>query len=332
MNIMKGCHGEITKRSNGAILKTVKINANLFTRIFLYFRSLFCEYFPSKKANYVKSYRVEHAFYNNNMDNEIGILLPKIYSSSVDNYNLEYKLQMQDLSIFLKEGSYRNLYSITRIIRELAKFHIHFWNVKLDYEIWHQGTYWLGSKRKSDKDKFYKKFQLAKKNLPLLINLKECDFEIIEKYIHDNENNIKKYYDKSETLIHGDLKLENLFLCDKGVYLIDFQWCGLGCCATDLMYLIFTSLSYEFLNVKKIKVLLKEYCKHQEKVTFEGIYQDFKIAAIDLFKYLICCKWYNITLKTLQKNDDNKKDGYHVRKKEQIESIFKVLIEFANTA
>jgi len=324
----RGCHGEIT-RLNGNILKTVKINCNTFDRIILYLKSLFCEYLPSKKANYIKSYRVEHSFYNNNSNKNIGILLPKIKNSQVNNFNLEYKLEMEDLSIYYSKDNYRNVDSMSKIIKEIAKFHIHFWNSKINYELWQLGGYWTGKKRQYDKDKFYMKFPIAKVNLLSFTNLQASDFEILQNYVHKNENSIAEYYNKKQTLIHGDLKLENLFLCEKGMFLIDYQWVGLGSCATDLMYLLFTSLSFEYLNIENIKILLNEYCRVQTKITFDELYNDFKIASIDFFKYLICCKWYNTTLENLQINDANKKDGFHVRKVQQIEMIFKVLLYFA---
>lgn len=316
----KGCHGTIQKIEGNLVLKTIKLDLNFFQKIFLYFRSLFCEKYPLKEANYIKSYRIEQNFYSNNSKSELGIFLPKIKSLNV-NYKLEYSILMEDLSLFISNN--RDMDLFISIIKDIAKFHMKFWNRKINYEVWKNGGYWTGNKRENDKNKFYKKYEIAIKNLINITNLKYEDFNAIK----INIEKIKEYYEDFETLIHGDLKIENLFLSKNGLYLIDWQWVGYGKCATDIMYLLFTSLPSNLLNKENLEILLKEYCSINKNVNFDKIYKDFKIASLDFFIYLICCKWYNITIEAINKNEFEKNDGLHIRNVNQIESIIKLISE-----
>ena len=294
---------------------------------------MICEKFPSKIPNYIKSYRIEQEFYKNN-NGYIGIEIPHVFLIYKNHLKLKYILTMEDLTFisdhFLSKD--RNLYNISIVVSKIAKFHEHFWNKKLNYEIWKNGGYWTGNKRNEDKKKFQENFNLFKIHFLNLLNITNDNYNVILSHIQKSESNINEYYLSNETLIHGDLKFENLFICtNKNVYVIDWQWFGYGNCATEIMYLLFTSLSAEFLNIENIILILLHYCENNKCIKFNKLYHDFKIASFDFFIYLICCKWYNITLEILNQNDLNKKDGLHIRKIDQIQKIFSIILEFCNS-
>lgn len=324
-----GTHGQIsrgyTEENKSYIQKRIKFNLGFFKCIKLAIKSYLCEYFPSKFPNYIKSYRVEQNFYKNNQMIE-GIRIPKIYDIKTSNIDLEYTIIMQDIPSFKR---YRNTETIKKIIRSMNILYHQFEGQIPKYELWSTAGYWTGKKRREDKLNFEKKFDSSLIFFRTVFDFNEKEYDEIKKYVVNNRNKVFDYYNRNTTLIHGDLKIENLFVNDDEIYVIDWQWFGYGNPITDIMYLILTSLSSQFLTLENIQGIIRFYEQLNPYMLYDQLYEDFKIASTDFFEYLICCKWNEITMQELILNDEQKKDGLHVRKLEQIKNIFNLILYFS---
>lgn len=320
--IHAGNHGDVYKfneAENGIILnkvsKTVRIKNTNFLYEFLYtIQSFFPSYFQSKKSNYIYSYFIEYEFYKNQTE-FIGVYLPKIYLSDKNLFMRRYQYIFEDVSsdILLTNQT------IIKIIHSLANFHNNFFNKFVNYKVWNEGGYWTNNKRMINDNFFIKKYFSFKNNL-IHLNIK-FEEENVLSFILSKKEQINEYYKKRTTLIHGDFKLDNMFIKNDSIVLFDWQWVGYGNPATDIMYFIITSLSYDMINDYYIKYIINEYCLKFKHINFETLYIDFKIALFDFFKHLICFKWFDISEDTLKNNKINKKDGIHLQSKKQIKRI-----------
>ena len=326
-----GTHAKIYrlyKKNNTYIEKKIYINLGFFNNIKIKLHSYICEYFPSKLANYVKSYRVEQNFYKNYKP-EMSITIPKIYK--IENNNLEFTIIMQDIKSYKKK--YRNIETIKFIIYNMNKFYEYNKNSIPNYEIWNLAGYWNGNKKNSDKIYFKERYNMTIDYFKKYFPFSDYDYNNLYEWVIEMKPNILEYYKNNNYLIHGDLKLENLFKTEEDKLIVfDFQWFGYGSVETDISYLLLTSLSDQFLDINNIIGILNYYIdiNKNKKYNLQKIYANFKLAACDFFEYLISCKWYNMTIDKLEENDNNKKDGLHVRKLNQIEKIFNIMIHFSN--
>ena len=315
-----GTHGVISRIffDNGTMIqKCINFNINILEALKITIESYFVEYYPSKIPNYIKSYRIEQKFYENN-DFIKGVFLPKIYEIERSKLSKSFKIVMEDIPMYKKN---RNLDTIKTILKSMILFYIEYENKKIHHEIWSNGGHWTGNKKSNEKLDLEKKFHLTCANFEIYgYN------EVLDKII-ENRKNTQKYYSKNKTLIHGDLKFENMFIDDQKVYLIDWQWVGYGNPITDIVYLIFTSLSSQYITIGNIKNLLIFYKNLNSNLIIEDIINDFKISFLDFLEYLICCKWSNLSVEQLEINDMNKKDGLHIRKLDQILSIFNIALK-----
>mmetsp|Transcript_115684 Transcript_115684/g.327117 ORF Transcript_115684/g.327117 Transcript_115684/m.327117 type:complete len:458 (-) Transcript_115684:112-1485(-) len=121
------------------------------------------------------------------------------------------------------------------------------------------------------------------------------------------------------TLVHGDLKTANIFFRRLGssaanaVQFIDWQWTGPGLAATDIIYLMLTSMdSYvlasaeegdeelQRLEEAEITAILKTYheafleaavtcgAEGLQLPSFDDLQQDFRLATLDYARWIFC--------------------------------------------
>lgn len=117
------------------------------------------------------------------------------------------------------------------------------------------------------------------------------------------------------TVVHGDVKPGNIFFLHEvaaqqrgcGVALIDYQWSGVALGVTDIVYLLATSATDEFIQDLDVEegVLRPYYTTFSSAVkglrsddgratsdvfTFEELVSDFQLAVIDYVRWTVSCR------------------------------------------
>ena len=119
--------------------------------------------------------------------------------------------------------------------------------------------------------------------------------------------------DHRATLIHGDFKAANLrfgvgdggdgFACRA----IDFQWTGWGLGASDVAYLLCTSLSLPLLNQESVRLLVERYYQRlgpslRERYSFESFLVDLDWCILDYVRFTTGAMWGAVTPSSMAEN------------------------------
>ncbi|KAI8916066.1 kinase-like domain-containing protein [Gorgonomyces haynaldii] len=161
--------------------------------------------------------------------------VPKYISSSI--LEQEMILLISDLEPqFHLQFEEFQLDQLFRILDWLAQFHAQFWNQ--EHGLHTNGTYWYLETRMDEWNRIPKKYQILK----------------------DNAQKIAERCSDARycTLVHGDLKSENILWSDDGLCAFyDFQYTGSGLGAKDIVYLLVSSAERPALD--QIQRLLRFY-------------------------------------------------------------------------
>ena len=188
-----------------------------------------------------------------------GIRVPKCYQASLDVENRRGVLILEDLTT-CEQGDCLQLLDIERaslLARSLARFHLHWWNherlrntawIPSVTQVW-RGADWFTSRR----EEFLSRFQ--DRLLPACRALFEC-IEAVEK----RSNTMLA--DLPETLLHGDLHLDNVMFEDCGTSPVILDWAQVcrGPAALDLC-----ELAFGMVEADKIDAVLTAYASEFDK-------------------------------------------------------------------
>lgn len=320
--IGKGRHA-IVEDNQGNVTKKIILSYSRISSIFYYLKSYLPDCFLSKNDCYIKSYRIEHNFYRSHIPK--GIEIPTIVETSIQYNPLSFRITMEKL--WHRIGNENK--EINMVIKNIAKFHINFWGLKIDVPVWNHGGYWTYHKRINEKRNFrtcyHTLFQLFHESWS-----KE-QFENLCEWIILSESRVKQFYQNKQTLIHSDLHFENLFIrkensnSKKELVFIDWQWVGYGNIATDLIYFLFTSIPSQHLHEENIYDYIRKYCLYNPLISYEDLLDQCITSSIDYFIYLVCCKWNCISFEE-QELDSN---SMNMRLHERIKKIFYILDVFS---
>jgi len=340
VSLYGGCHFKVAKVSltysvekpddphKTIVVKLLCWHKSIWERIFLYSKYLLGV--MDKDCMYLKSYRIESLFYkSDSLDIIRGFHIPETYYNLNDVFNNRFGMVLQDLSKNHdgQPGGF-TFDESKRILWAVAEFHA--WNrkKKLSKKLagWESAGYWTGSKCEANKSEVAACWDKVMRNFPEL-DLQDqysCFGGLLQdklKYL-DSEFAIlssKKY----RTLCHGDFKISNLFVKqpspnhpDGKVYVIDFQWFGLGNGALDAVYFLYTSLRAE--DLPRIPELLSHY---YDGLVHFGVsdypFQEFlhhaNIILVDFCVFCICAKYSWMTMTDFKQYEQKVKDGLHLR-------------------
>jgi len=236
-----------------------------------------------------------------------------------------------------------NLDEMKATLRALAKFHAFFWNglprnQKLISSLWPVGSYLDQAKQPLIKVEdvsatFRRVVSEFVGTETLTGDLKDYG-AILAKHAERLDREV--HGGDKQTVIHGDAKSANFFYRrnssgDIEVGVIDFQWTGLGLCATDLAYAIWACPQADVLDKEEELVetyyqYLIEELGHQGETGGQGIVEldtvkhQYRLAFIDLCRVIMVDHWKSVTLDTLRTRagmPDNKKKVFNAYNKDE---------------
>ena len=145
--------------------------------------------------------------------------------------------------------------------------------------------------------------------------------KILGSILESKLNDIASAFSNLEmhTLVHGDYKITNIFVednqTDSSVYVIDWQWFGVGNAAIDVTYFIATSIHESV--IEKSFELVQYYHKILSEngilYSWEQFWEAYKICWIDFFIYTVVGKWSNMQQNDVKLYKQEEKDGLHLR-------------------
>eukprot|EP01025_Chloroclados_australasicus_P038490 TRINITY_DN3966_c0_g1_i6.p1 TRINITY_DN3966_c0_g1~~TRINITY_DN3966_c0_g1_i6.p1 ORF type:complete len:527 (-),score=32.74 TRINITY_DN3966_c0_g1_i6:62-1642(-) len=232
-----------------------------------------------------------------------------------------------------------NFNETKRVLEWLAKFHAQFFQYMQIFDenqLWEKGGYWSLDKRMKDIEQIPQQWQQLINNfgdeiLQLAPNVAQLGEYLKQNALiwHDqlfeNQKNdsVRKWY----TCVHGDLKTANIFIQDTGVAVCDFQWSGWGLPVLDIVYLLYTSVQPNVVEVSEYKLLEYYYQSlwavvasesRKQLFTFETFVQWYEIAYLDYVRYLVGSMWGKITPASLTNNQEQINQGMHKRDKKHL--------------
>jgi thiamine kinase-like enzyme len=134
-------------------------------------------------------------------------------------------------------------------------------------------------------------------------------------------NDITLVFDNLQprTIIHGDYKMSNIFIdrnsTESKIYAIDWQWCGIGHAATDLVHFIATSVHED--TIKDSLELVRFYHKilidNGISYSWEQFWQAYQICWIEFFIYVVIAFWSTMQPNDVELYKKEEKYGLHAR-------------------
>ena len=347
---------------NSVIVKILSWDKPLSTKMKLATMKYFPRCWRTKEYSYLKSYTIESKFYEEIAPEVHGILVPRVYYNYGDSFNHQFGMVMEDvthrepgepLSITGQPHGF-TFEDTCDIISQLARFHAWFWDHPdlQNYNIWNVAGYYTGSKRIQFKNKVEEHWKSVMDNLGKEMNIQK--YSSFGSRLYKNREALNTIYksEKLKTLVHGDYKISNIFIdrrktsqlksrvpvqrgdeqTTSAIHVIDWQWVGRGTGAVDVAYYFATSTTIDTLNRSSMKKLVKKYhlilvAKGVKNYTFKEMWIDFRLSFIDFIVYVICCKWSTMKVCDFKKNQEQQKDGLHIRSLEHAEK----LVKLANT-
>ncbi|KAJ3260091.1 hypothetical protein HK103_001167 [Boothiomyces macroporosus] len=228
-------------------------------RIYLRNRTLICKHIDPPHDSSVshlrklKSYQTELAFYQ--LEKPDHPPIPQYISSPKPNCYLLSDISTEYPTTY---GDLTNT-QLKQVLTWLASFHS-YWCQKIPFQ--HKGSYWYVDTRLEE--------------LSRMKNKKLCSVaHRIDQKIHSS---------KFKTLIHGDMKSENIQFNKDLCVVYDFQYVGAGLGAQDVCYLIASSAR----DTSSVDDLLKYY--HQRltiaNYSFHEFVQDFDLCLLDYVRFM----------------------------------------------
>jgi beta-phosphoglucomutase-like phosphatase (HAD superfamily)/thiamine kinase-like enzyme len=245
---------------------------------------------PSERTRVVQLlsvYEREQVFYER-VSKYVPVRIPEYYGALKDD-NWENKgLLLEDVRMNCSVNRLLDAESIDvsiKVVSELARLHSTFWN-KVPESFPLQPMILPVAELNDMWQRFETKWEsvLGAKGIDKLF---ECKTEI--------ENNARRLQEKSQTLLHGDVKSANLFFeSDSTPGFLDWQFASVGKGVQDLVFMMIESFSMEKMDV--CYSLLKDYyfTKLQEygvtNYSKEEYEADFK-AAVAYYPFFVAI-WY----------------------------------------
>jgi len=240
------------------------------------------------------------------------------------------------------------------ILKNIACLHAKFWNKaesNITKGIWMHGGYWFGPKEMPHSVSVQRAFSQTLCNFGEHLNLGLTQqiqdlgkkLEHLTSYI-----TYQVHHTAPKTVIHGDYKISNLFIEEEDVkvFAIDWQWCGIGCCATDVAYLVYTSLlsgiitnpielnksdPYDYYSPNELQLLQTYHSTLLNcgvtNYSFELFEQQYLINVLYFCIFCIRQKYSKMTVQDVHNYQKKNRDGLHLRYFSHIKQI----IERAST-
>jgi thiamine kinase-like enzyme len=321
-------------------------------------------YFPSisfgatieELAYRLQGYLIELQFYRTHA-REVRVPIPECYFSYYDYFNVRFVMIMEDLSP-CENGEPDGFTpdQAKALLTNLASLHAQFWHssgFKSEKKLWSYGGYWLGNKEMSHNKTIPSVFESTLSNFPVILE----EFPEARRFstaLTKNLNLLTQAVHAREpkTLIHGDYKISNIFVDLKSSpykpYSIDWQWMGRGNCATDVAYLLYTSLAltnpkwsfdtdkhavskdpkYSHYSAHEMDLLRTYYnalISHDNVTdyTFEEFEQQYAVNQVYFTVFCLREKWSTMSSTNMDFFYTNKIDGLHLRTKDHMIQMLK---------
>lgn len=297
--------------------------------------------------NRIQGYNTELMFYTS-FEDRVRIPTPDCHFCYEDYYNIKYLMVLEDLSAYCNgEPNGFDILNANILIKNIAKMHSEFWGSDRFYSdgVWPHGGYWMGNKEMQFDKPFEECFGKLVKNFNSFLG--DLDFlPELEELICSNEEKIHNLVHSltPKTMIHGDYKISNVFIKEetKKAFTIDWQWMGGGAGATDLAYLIYTTIridennlenDYETLFSSREDELIEFY--HNE-LSNKGVKdyplsllkEQYMLNAIYFFIFCVREKWSYMTIDDINQYKSTNTDGLHVRSTDHILRLLKSSYKF----
>jgi thiamine kinase-like enzyme len=201
-----------------------------------------------------------------------GIRIPKCYHASLDAENRRAVLILEDLAAAEQGDCLQPLDTrrASMLARSLARFHVRWWDhdrlrqttwIPSASQVW-RGADWFNSRREMFLSRFHDRL------LPACRPLFECT-EAIERRSN------KMLADLPETLLHGDLHLDNVMFEDRGTLPVILDWARVcrGPAALDLCELVFGMV-----EAGQVDAILNAYASEFDKNVL-GVSYETTVAA-----------------------------------------------------
>lgn len=226
-----------------------------------------------------------------------------------------------------------NLEQAKAALHWLAKFHACFWGLEsVDGEslskLWPEGSYWSLGKRSGDLDRMESEWEKTVGSFSEAFP-EEFSTEHIVKLgsticaLAEELDSKLRNSQSSITLVHGDFKTANLFFGDGQVSACDFQWTGPGAGVKDVIYLIWTSVDPQVVQLHEEELLNHYYVclisqlsstnGSENSYTRESFYQQVDLAFLDYIRFLIGSMWGSITPESCAARAKSINQGTHKR-------------------
>ena len=374
MAVVGGVHFRVAKasltysgarnRQNPASVVIKQVNGQKSITTFQKLGLFLKPYFPSisfgatieELAYRLHGYLIELQFYRTHA-REVKIPIPECYFSYYDYFNVRFVMIMEDLSACENgEPDGFTPEQAKAMLTSLAKLHAQFWQssgFKSEKKLWSYGGYWLGNKEMSHHKTIPSVFDATLKNFPFILE-EFPEAKALSARLTTNLEKITQTVHAREprTLIHGDYKISNIFIdmAQKPIvpYAIDWQWMGRGCCATDVAYFIYTSLSlsnskWSFDTTQPGAVLDREYphyTAHEmdllrtyynalvaspsiQNYSFEDFERQYAVNQVYFTIFCLREKWSSMSPTNMEFFNANRIDGLHLRTPEHMLQMLK---------
>ena len=102
---------------------------------------------------------------------------------------------------------------------------------------------------------------------------------------------------KPRTIIHGDYKISNIFIdhnsTENQIYAIDWQWCGFGHVAMDVVHFIGSSIHENTIenSFELVRFYHKVLTDNGISYSWEHFWKAYQICWIEFFIYLVIAFW-----------------------------------------
>ncbi len=132
-------------------------------------------------------------------------------------------------------------------------------------------------------------------------------------------NDITLLFDNLQprTIIHGDYKISNIFIdhnsTESQIYAIDWQWCGIGHAAMDVVHFIATSVHENIIenSLKLVRFYHKVLTDNGVSYSWEQFWQAYQICWIEFFIYTVIAFWSVMQPNDIELYKKEERHGLH---------------------
>jgi len=321
------------------VVKLLSWDKTFWERCVLYAKKVI--QYEDRDAMFLSSYQIESRFYTYYSDNDFkAVSLPKAYYNYEDCFNNKFGMVLEDISEGTETGQPHGFSweDSKACVIALAKFHAEHWKqTEPQTKHWDIGAYWTGNKREGNKEEIRVCWDKAMQHFANQLNLKDTTRQNLGRSLEASLNLISEKFKEMDcnTLLHGDYKISNIFLGKKGgdtqVYVIDWQWLGVGNCAIDITPFIITSIRSEDIPQQTELFQLYHSTLVSQGITdypYETFWRDVQICTIDFLLYIVCGKLNWMTQEDVRRYQRKHKDGLHLRSYPHMKNLIECAAQF----